>query len=100
MSSWFESKLTPNVLKPYVSTTLVKQINCVYLMYNNIGSNSIIIIDNNNIVINNIVIYRHILNSPHSLSVSSPCINHFKPEFTIVIFIHYKPRIAVAILYL
>ena len=62
-------------------------------MYNNIGSNSIIIIDNNNIVI-----YRHILNSPHSLSVSSPCINHFKPEFTIVIFIHYKPRIAVAIL--
>ena len=25
-------------------------------------------------------------------------INLFKPEFTIVIFIHYKPRIAVAIL--
>ena len=25
-------------------------------------------------------------------------INPFKPEFTIVIFIHYKPRIAVAIL--
>ena len=24
-------------------------------------------------------------------------INPFKPEFTIVIFIHYKPRIAVAI---
>ena len=24
--------------------------------------------------------------------------NIFKPEFTIVIFIHYKPRIAVAIL--
>ena len=24
--------------------------------------------------------------------------NPFKPEFTIVIFIHYKPRIAVAIL--
>ena len=24
--------------------------------------------------------------------------NHFKPKFTIVIFIHYKPRIAVAIL--
>ena len=27
-----------------------------------------------------------------------PSINPFKPEFTIVIFIHYKPRIAVAIL--
>ena len=25
-------------------------------------------------------------------------INSFKPEFTIVIFIHYKPRIAVTIL--
>ena len=25
-------------------------------------------------------------------------INPFKPEFTIVIFIHYKPQIAVAIL--
>ena len=25
-------------------------------------------------------------------------LNTFKPEFTIVIFIHYKPRIAVAIL--
>ena len=25
-------------------------------------------------------------------------INSFEPEFTIVIFIHYKPRIAVAIL--
>ena len=25
-------------------------------------------------------------------------INPFKPEFTMVIFIHYKPRIAVAIL--
>ena len=25
-------------------------------------------------------------------------INPFKPEFTIVIFIHYKPRIATAIL--
>ena len=24
--------------------------------------------------------------------------NHFKPELTIVIFIHYKPRIAAAIL--
>ena len=24
--------------------------------------------------------------------------NPFKPEFTVVIFIHYKPRIAVAIL--
>ena len=24
--------------------------------------------------------------------------NHFKPKFTIVILIHYKPRIAVAIL--
>ena len=27
-------------------------------------------------------------------------VNPFKPEFTIVIFIHYKPRIAVAILVL
>ena len=27
-----------------------------------------------------------------------PNINPFKPEFTIVIFVHYKPRIAVAIL--
>ena len=27
-----------------------------------------------------------------------PDINPFKPDFTIVIFIHYKPRIAVAIL--
>ena len=26
------------------------------------------------------------------------CINPFKPEFTIVMNIHYKPRIAVAIL--
>ena len=26
------------------------------------------------------------------------CFNPFKPEFTIVIFIHYKPRIAVVIL--
>ena len=25
-------------------------------------------------------------------------LNYFEPEFTIVIFIHYKPRIAVAIL--
>ena len=25
-------------------------------------------------------------------------VNPFRPEFTIVIFIHYKPRIAVAIL--
>ena len=24
--------------------------------------------------------------------------NHFKPEFTIVSFVHYKPRIAVAII--
>ena len=31
--------------------------------------------------------------------VSDPvCVNPFKPEFTIVIFIHHKPRIAVAIL--
>ena len=34
------------------------------------------------------------------LSASIRCcsVNPFKPEFTIVIFIHYKPRIAVAIL--
>ena len=30
--------------------------------------------------------------------LSVETINPFKPEFTIVIFIHYKPRIAVAIL--
>ena len=30
--------------------------------------------------------------------VSNNLINPFKPEFTIVIFIHYKPRFAVAIL--
>ena len=30
--------------------------------------------------------------------ICMPCFNPFKPEFTIVIFIHYKPRIAVAIL--
>ena len=29
-----------------------------------------------------------------------PVINPFKPEFTILIFIHYKPRIAIAILWL
>ena len=33
------------------------------------------------------------INTPIALWV-----NPFKPEFTIVIFIHYKPRIAVAIL--
>ena len=32
------------------------------------------------------------------LSVYGRHINPFRPEFTIVIFIHYKPRIAVAIL--
>ena len=31
-------------------------------------------------------------------SVMVAYFNPFKPEFTIVIFIHYKPRIAVAIL--
>ena len=30
--------------------------------------------------------------------ISSERVNPFRPEFTIVIFIHYKPRIAVAIL--
>ena len=30
-------------------------------------------------------------------SVSNSLLNPFRPEFTIVIFIHYKPRIAVAI---
>ena len=29
---------------------------------------------------------------------NSDKINPFRPEFTIVIFLHYKPRIAVAIL--
>ena len=33
-----------------------------------------------------------------SLDLSYQLCNPFKPEFTIVIFIHYKPRIAVAIL--
>ena len=32
------------------------------------------------------------------LSFYKHLLNPFKPEFTIVIFIHYKPRIAVAIL--
>ena len=30
--------------------------------------------------------------------VSEIIVNPFRPEFSIVIFIHYKPRIAVAIL--
>ena len=29
--------------------------------------------------------------------IKYPSINPFRPEFTFVIFIHYKPRIAVAI---
>ena len=29
---------------------------------------------------------------------ADPVLNPFNPEYTIVIFIHYKPRIAVAIL--
>ena len=45
----------------------------------------------------------------HLIVTTSKCVqilsnililNPIKPEFTIVIFIHYKPRIAVAILYL
>ena len=32
------------------------------------------------------------------LTLHSASFNPFNPEFTIVIFIHYKPRIAVAIL--
>ena len=40
----------------------------------------------------------HALSFPGHLSQRWPNINPFKPEFTIVIFIHYKPRIAVAIL--
>ena len=32
------------------------------------------------------------------VDISALRVNPFKPEFTIVIFIHYKPRIAVAIL--
>ena len=35
---------------------------------------------------------------PASVVPKSDVFNPFKPEFTIVIFIHYKPRIAVAIL--
>ena len=34
----------------------------------------------------------------HGLYKNVQRFNSFKPEFTIVIFIHYKPRIAVAIL--
>ena len=34
----------------------------------------------------------------YSTRFSRDMINPFKPEFTIVIFIHYKPRIAAAIL--
>ena len=35
----------------------------------------------------------------YNLTYMSDCgVNPFKPEFTIVVFIHYKPRIAVAIL--
>ena len=34
----------------------------------------------------------------HCPKLKASLINPFKPEFTIVIFIHYKPRIAIAIL--
>ena len=37
------------------------------------------------------------LQSPNLTAVDDK-VNPFKPEFTIVIFINYKPRIAVAIL--
>ena len=37
--------------------------------------------------------YLHLKIDIHKISL-----NPFRPEFTIVIFIHYKPRIAVAIL--
>ena len=36
--------------------------------------------------------------STNEIPYNQPVINPFNPEFTIVIFIHYKPRIAVAIL--
>ena len=36
--------------------------------------------------------------SPHSFNNPYTAINPLEPEFTIVIFIHYKPRIAIAIL--
>ena len=39
-----------------------------------------------------VVIYNQIINSTWEV------FNPFKPEFTIAIFIHYKPRIATAIL--
>ena len=39
-----------------------------------------------------------IQNSPLVSMVYTKVFNPFKPEFTIVIFIHYKPPIAVAIL--
>ena len=35
---------------------------------------------------------------PNKRDTLNQCCNPFKPEFTIVIIIHYKPRIAVAIL--
>ena len=45
--------------------------------------------------------YKLVGYGPHSVLETSGVIyriNPFKPEFTMVIFIHYKPRIAVAIL--
>ena len=44
--------------------------------------------------------YKHKLSLiiPYTGIACSEGINPFKPEFTIVIFIHYKSRIAVAIL--
>ena len=42
--------------------------------------------------------YFEFINVNGSESKFIACVNPFKFEFTIVIFIHYKPRIAVAIL--
>ena len=43
-----------------------------------------------------VLIFHHVFFHIHEECPN--CFNPFKPEFTIVIFIHYKPRIAVAIL--
>ena len=41
---------------------------------------------------------RLVVDEDHNGKLRLERVNPFKPEFTIVIFIHYKPRIAVAIL--
>ena len=45
-----------------------------------------------------LVIFNHLKLRVHNFNWVKMYINPFKPLFTIVIFIHYKPRIAVTIL--